>query len=138
METAVGKSIDRENVAIVLREPVLELFQCRGVAQFARGLIAQAQAYGVRFVRADALTDSERMGLQRLKSFGPILAAMDVRAIGEVQAVVQLHQFAFLRKSTFALRFGVRKWSGLWICTLSCSVPFWRSASGAISATWPS
>src|ERR1039457_1702625 len=40
------------------------------------------------------------------------------------------------RKSTFAVSSGVRKWSGLSICTLICRVPFERFASGAISATY--
>src|SRR6266436_321935 len=39
------------------------------------------------------------------------------------------------RKSTFAVNSGVRKWSGFSTCTLICSVPFERFASGAISAT---
>ena len=45
--------------------------------------------------------------------------------------------FAASRKSTVALSSGVRKRSGSRICTLTCTVPLARLASGAISATCP-
>src|ERR1035441_2668579 len=45
------------------------------------------------------------------------------------------HKNQSARKSTFAVSSGVRKRSGFSICTLTCSVPLERFASGAISAT---
>ena len=53
--------------------------------------MAQAQADGERLVRADPLAHRQRVILQRIKNFPPSFAAMDVRAIGEVQAVIQFH-----------------------------------------------
>src|ERR1700734_2895947 len=98
--------------------------------------MAEAEAEGERLVRANALFDRERMSVEGIEGLAPIFTAMDVGAVGELEAVIESHG-GYLRKSTLALRLGVRKWSGSWICTLTWSVPFWRSASGAISATWP-
>ena len=42
-------------------------------------------------VRADPFAHGQRVGFQRVKRFAPGFAAMDVRAIGEVQAVIQFH-----------------------------------------------
>jgi hypothetical protein len=51
-------------------------------------LIAQTQADGEWFLRADFFPHGERVILQRGKSFRPRFAAMDVGAVGEVQVMV--------------------------------------------------
>ena len=53
--------------------------------------MAQAQADGERVVRTDTFAHGQRVGFQRIKNLAPRFAAMDVRAIGEVPAVVQFH-----------------------------------------------
>src|SRR2546429_8479894 len=50
MKSAIGKSVDRENVAVVRFEPSLERKQRRFVRKLARRLVAQAQPNGIRFV----------------------------------------------------------------------------------------
>ena len=56
--------------------------------------MAQPQADGKRRARADAFAHGERVGFERIKGFAPCLAAMNVRAIGEVEAVIQSHKVA--------------------------------------------
>lgn len=66
------------------------------------------------------------------------LASLDEEA-QQLEAAAPTHRalssIGSARNSTFALSSGVRYLSGLLICTLIWSVPFWRLASGAISAT---
>src|SRR6266542_3051814 len=96
VEAAVGKSVDRENVAVVLVEPFPEGEQRRGAREFARGLIAQAQSDRVRFVRTYPVTHRQRETLKIVERLSPRFAAMNVRAVGEVNAVTEFH---LLRKA---------------------------------------
>src|SRR6266480_7483700 len=91
VKLSVGKSIDSENVAVVLVEPSPERQQRGFVRKLARGLVAQAQPDGVGLVRADSRLHRERVFLQRCKGFVPTLATVNVSAIGEVDAVIELH-----------------------------------------------
>ena len=91
MESAVRKSVEGEYVAGIFVQPAAEIPHRVAVAQFHRRPFAQAQADGERFLRADFFADSQRVILERLKCFQPRLATMDVRAIGELERMVQLH-----------------------------------------------
>jgi len=61
------------------------------MAQFHGGPLAQAQANGKGLVRADLLADCQGVVLQGKKRLRPALATMDVRAIGKVERMIQLH-----------------------------------------------
>ncbi len=91
VEPAVGKSIDGENVTIILAQPALKVEQPGMAAQFHRRVVAQAQADRKRLVRTNPFPHGQHVRLERMKRLGPGLAAMDVRAVGEVEMVVQLH-----------------------------------------------
>src|SRR5206468_1360504 len=91
VELAIGKAVNGENITPVLAEPALKLQERGPVAEFARGLVAQTKANRIRLVRADALPYAQRISFKRIECFRPRLAAMNVRAIGQVQAVVQFH-----------------------------------------------
>ena len=88
MKLAEGKTIDRENVTILLREPTLKGQQRGGFAQLVRGPVAQAQADGERLLGTNPLAHREGMALQRVKRLAPGLAAMNVGAISQVQTVI--------------------------------------------------
>ena len=92
VKPAKGKTVDRKNVAMVLVEPFLERQQRGAVAQLMRCLIAQPQADGIRLVGTNPLPHRQRMGLERVKCFLPRLAAMNVGAIGEMQAEMNFLQ----------------------------------------------
>ena len=56
MESAEGKSVDREDVAVVLIQPPLELRQSvPESASCARRLVAQPQTNRIRLIRADSI-----------------------------------------------------------------------------------
>ena len=88
VKLAVGKTVHRENVTILLREPALKGQQRAGFAQLARRPVAQAQADGKRFLGTDPFADRQRVVLQRFKRLAPGFAAMDVGAISEVEPVI--------------------------------------------------
>jgi hypothetical protein len=54
-------------------------------------LVAQAKADGEGRVRADFFADGERIFFQRGEGFRPRFAAMDIGAIGEVEAMAEFH-----------------------------------------------
>jgi hypothetical protein len=91
VETSEGKTIDRKNVTTVLLEPALKFQQRPRRPQFVSRLIAEPQTDGIRLPRTDPLPHGQGVGLERLESFTPIFAAMDICAIGQVQAVIKLH-----------------------------------------------
>lgn len=91
VEAAVGKSINGENVAAAVIKPVAEGGERGGFAEFARGLVAEAQADGKGCGRADALFDGEGEAVEGVEGLRPVLAAVDVGAVGQMQAVVELH-----------------------------------------------
>src|SRR5207245_10611912 len=82
VETAIRKSVNREEVAVVLVEPLLESEQGPSVRQLARSLVAQPQPDRVGLVRADPLAYSQRVFVQRMECLEPILATMNVGAVG--------------------------------------------------------
>src|SRR5437868_5954398 len=100
MKAAIGKAVDGENVAVVRVQPVAELLECRGLGEFARGEIAEAQTNGVRLAVGDLIAHGQGVALKRIEGFGPILAAMDIGAIGEVEAVVEFHVRRKLARKT--------------------------------------
>ena len=93
VEPAEREAVDREHVAFVRVEPAAKRLARGPVGgKLARGEIAQAQADGEGLARrTHERPDRQHVGLQRGKGFRPVVAAQDVRAIGEVAAVGQVH-----------------------------------------------
>ncbi len=91
VKLAVGKAVDRENVAGIFVEPALKRESCAGIAQFHRRAFAQAQADGERILRAHFCAHGQRVMLERSKRFRPRFAAMDVRAVSKLERMFQLH-----------------------------------------------
>src|SRR3989442_11703411 len=91
MELAVGKSVNREDVTILPFQPFLKGQQGGGIAQPARRLRPQTQADGVGLAARHPVADGQGVGLQRLEGLRPVLASVNVRAVGQMQAVVQFH-----------------------------------------------
>ena len=91
VELAVGKTIDRENVAVLLIEPALKREQRFRIGEITRRDIAQAQADGVTSFRRDTFLDAQGVRGERVERFRPRLAAMDVGAVGEVESVLENH-----------------------------------------------
>jgi hypothetical protein len=60
--------------------------------EFFSGPSAEAQTDRVRTTGGDAAADDERVTLERVEGLRPRFAAVDVRAIGEVEAVVEFHR----------------------------------------------
>ena len=92
VEAAVGKSVDRKNVAIVRVEPVTKCGECGRLREFFGGPSAEAQTDRVRTTGGDAAADDERVTLERVEGLRPRFAAVDVRTVGEVEAVVEFHR----------------------------------------------
>ena len=59
MEGAVGKTVDRENVAIFAVEPALEIGEGVFLGEFTGGGVAEAKADGVRLAGGDAVANGE-------------------------------------------------------------------------------
>ena len=91
MKLAVGKSIYGEDVAGIFTKPALKFEKCAGMAQLHGGPLTQAQANGKGLVRTDLLADCQGVILQGKKRLRPVLATMDIRAIGKVERMIQLH-----------------------------------------------
>src|SRR5262249_20916250 len=87
VKLAVRKTVNRENVAVLFVEPAWKCDQRLALAQFARRLVAKAQTNRVRFAGADAISDRQRVAVERSERFRPRFAAMNVRAIRQMQAV---------------------------------------------------
>ena len=98
VKSAVGKSIDRKNVTLVLLKPFAKGAESGGMGQFVRRAFAQAQADGIKIFWADPFAHGERVILERLKCLAPVLATMDVRAVGEVKSVVEFHEINSITK----------------------------------------
>ena len=91
VKTAIGKSVDRENVAMIFIEPAAEIQESLRVFQFTRSLVAQTQADGIIIFRANAFADGKGVISEGLKSFGPRFSTVDIRAIGEMKSVLEFH-----------------------------------------------
>ena len=96
VELAVRESVDCKNVTVFLFQPFLEREQLLRFRKFARSLVTQPQADGVSAFRADAIAHSERVAFESIPGFRPALAAMDIGAIGQMQAMRQLHALGSL------------------------------------------
>lgn len=71
MELAEGKSVDREDVAVVLLQPASKGREGVRMREFTGGGIGEAQADGVGLVWRDAAPDGERVLLQGREGFRP-------------------------------------------------------------------
>lgn len=91
VELAEGKSVDGEDVALVFAEPALEFEKCAGVGEVFRGLAAEAQADAVGLFGAHALAHAQGILVERIECFRPGLAAVDIRAVGKMQARAEFH-----------------------------------------------
>jgi hypothetical protein len=92
VKAAVGKSVDRENVAVVTIEPRAKRSERGRLREFLGRARAEPQPDRVRPPGGDAATDDEGVALQRVKGLRPRFPAMDVGAVGEVEAVVEFHR----------------------------------------------
>jgi hypothetical protein len=94
------KSVQRKNVTIILVEPLAETREPGGIAQFARRQIAQAKSNGIGRTRANPLANRQSIFFERIERLLPILAPMNVRAVGEMQSVIELHPRSLAEKSS--------------------------------------
>lgn len=88
VKCAVGKTVNGENVTGVFFEPALKFQEGLAVGQFGGGAAAQPQSDGEPPVWADPAADGQGVLLQRIEGFRPILAMMNIRAIGKMRAMV--------------------------------------------------
>ena len=91
VEAAVGKSINRENVAVVRVQPVTEGGERGRLREFFGRAGAEPQTDRVSSTGGDAAANDKRVALKSVKRLRPRFAAVDVGAVGEMQAVVELH-----------------------------------------------
>ena len=91
VEAAVGKSVDRKNVAVVRVEPAPEGLECGRLREFFGGAGAEAQTDRVGPAGGDAAANDEGVALECVEGLRPRFAAVDVGAVGEVEAVVEFH-----------------------------------------------
>jgi hypothetical protein len=91
VEAAIGKSIDRKNVTVILIQPFTKISQRRWMGELSRSEIAETEANGVGIVGTDFLPNSQRIGFERIKGLLPVFSPMDVRAVGQVQAMIEFH-----------------------------------------------
>ena len=91
VKTAVGKAVDRENRAVVPLQPKPESEQGGGFRKFRGGALTEPQPDGVRATRGDAPAHRQGVLLERREGFRPGFPAVDVGAVRELKAVVQLH-----------------------------------------------
>ena len=82
MKLPVGKSIDREDIAVMLLQPPLKMQTRFPLAERAHRLCPQPQTNGIRLTRGDTTLHLQGVGFQRQKRFRPGLAAVDVGAVG--------------------------------------------------------
>ena len=92
VKLAVGKPVDRKNVTIISIQPAAKIQQGGRMAQLPRGRAAETQPDGIRLSGANAVTHGEGEFLQRRQGFRPRFSAMDVRAIGQMQIMVEFHR----------------------------------------------
>jgi hypothetical protein len=91
VEAAVGKSVDRENVAVVPLQPAPKRGQRVALRELGGGPLAQAQTDGVRATGGHATAHRQHMALEGGERFRPGFAAVDIRAVSEMDAGVELH-----------------------------------------------
>ena len=83
--------IDGEDITILVCQPLLEHLQYRRLTQFAGRHLTQPQSDCVRAPAPHPIAHSQYIGFQRIKRLRPILATMDIRAVGQMQSVLQFH-----------------------------------------------
>jgi len=72
-------------------EPVAEGGQRGGLREFFGSTSTETQADRIRETGGNAAANDERVALESFKRLRPRFAAVDVGAVGEMQAVVELH-----------------------------------------------
>ena len=91
MEIAEGKTVDGEDITILVCQPLLERLQYRRLTQFAGRHFTQPQPNRVRSPSPHSIAHSQHLGFQGKKRLRPILATMNIRAVGQMQSVLQFH-----------------------------------------------
>jgi hypothetical protein len=91
MKPTERKTIYREDITLVLFQPPLELEQLLSIAQFTGSFVTQAKSNSKLPGTAELLLNSERPTVERLERLSPIFAWMNVRAVGQVKAMVKFH-----------------------------------------------
>ncbi len=96
VEGAVGEPVDGENVAVLPGEPRLEGGKVGVLEEFGGGEGGEAEADGIRSggalgKRRHPVPDLEGVLPEDAERFLPGLGRVDVRAVGEVVIVVELH-----------------------------------------------
>src|SRR5258708_2451402 len=109
MKPAERKSIDRKNVAMMPLEPPLKFEQPGRLDQLAGSLVAQPQTDGVGCRVAELFFDRQRPAIQRFQGLRPSFAGMNVRAVSQMQAVVESHFWP----GTIKLWLWLRNFNGL-------------------------
>lgn len=91
MKLAERKSIDGEDIAVLVIEPATEGGETVGVLELTGGAGGEAETDGERLTTSDAIPDGEGVVSQGTEDFVPRLATVNVGAIGEVPSVAELH-----------------------------------------------
>ena len=91
VKVAVGKTVYGEYVAVFFIEPSPEGGQLVPGGQFPGGISPEAQANGIRLARCHRESYAQDVFFKRGKGFLPTSSAMNVGAIGEVDAMGELH-----------------------------------------------
>jgi hypothetical protein len=91
MKLTERKSVNRENVTLVLPQPTAKGFERPRLAQLARGEIAQTQADSIRTVGTNSLLYKESILFERREGFRPIFTTMNICAVSEMEVIFKSH-----------------------------------------------
>ena len=91
VELPIREPVDGEHVGVVALQPLLERPQRGRFDEFPGGPVAEPEADGIGSAARDSGLHRAGVALQTREGLRPVLPAMDVGAIGQVQSVGQLH-----------------------------------------------
>ena len=89
VKRAIRESVDGEDVAAVRIQPRAEFIQLPRRGKLPRRLLAEPQTDPIRLPAADAVFDAQGVLAQPAPGLLPRLAAVDVRAVAQMDAVIQ-------------------------------------------------